>query len=263
MKQSLLAIFVAISVLMAASSAHTQYFKFDTADNEQEIKQEVDAILKFFGSVVGGGLFHTADMHSVAGIDVGLRGVVANVPEEFKELPVFAQEDFLGLAFLHGSIGLPANFELMGRFFYFPLGAGADSDITPPRSDSRGGVTLIGGGIKYGLLQLPALPKVMVLGAYHAVFVPDEFDFGTVSTASLKAVASYSIPILTLYVGGGVDFTTLKLNDEFLDGERFDENETQATIGVKANILPLVHVNGSYNFSEFDSFDLGIGISFR
>lgn len=262
-KQSILSIVVMALVLTVAKGAQAQYFKFDTAQNDQQIEDEVGAILELFGSIVGGGLFHTADLHSVGGLDVGLRGVLANVPEDFKGLPVFADENYVGLAFLHGSLGLPGNFELLGRFFYFPLGADADANLSPPRADSRGGVTLIGGGLKYGLFQTPGLPKVMVLAAYHAVLVPDEFDFGNVGTFSINGVASYSVPLLSLYVGAGLDITSLKLNDQFLGGKRFTETGTHLTVGAKVTVFPLVHVNGSYNIGEFSSVDLGIGISFR
>ncbi|MFQ6115372.1 MAG: DUF6588 family protein [bacterium] len=252
-----------IGLCLHVPVAHSQYFKFENLD-DQAIEQEVDAILKFFGSLVGGGLYHTADLHSVGGIDVGLRGIVANIPEDVKSLSAFSEEDLVGLAFLHGSFGLPGNFELFGRFFYFPIGSDADLNASPPRAaDSRGGVTLIGGGLKYGVLQLPGLPKVMVMGTYHAVLVPDEFDFGTVSTVSFNGVASYSVPIFTLYAGGGIDISSLRLNDEFLNGDRITESEPHLTLGAQIKPFPLVHANASYNVSEFNSFDLGIGISFR
>ncbi|MFQ5706905.1 MAG: DUF6588 family protein [bacterium] len=246
-----------------ARQARAQYFKFEKLPPAQ-INSEVDAILKYFGSLVGGGLYHTAKLHHVGGLDVGVRGVVARVPDKFQDLPVFSQEDLLGLAFLHASLGLPGNFELIGRFFYLPIGSSRDINAKPSRAqDSRGGVTLVGGGLKYGLLQLPGLPKIMVMATYHAVFVPSEFDFGTVSSANFNAVVSHSLPLLTVYAGGGVDITRLKLNDEFLGGDTFTETEPHLTLGANVNILPLVHVNGSYNFSEFSSFDLGIGLSFR
>ncbi|MCZ6820010.1 MAG: hypothetical protein O7G31_11060 [Calditrichaeota bacterium] len=261
-------VLVVLLTLISSSSSQAQYFVFDEENYDQasDVEDAVGAALKFFGSVVGGGFFHTADLHSAGGFDVGIRGVVANVPEDFKTLPVFSEEDLVGLAFLHGSVGLPGNFELFGRFFYFPLGNGAS--LNPPRVDSRGGVTLIGGGLKYGLVQLPGLPKVLVMGAYHALLVPSEFDFGTVGTLSLKAVASYSLPILTVYLGGGIDFTRLELDADLpffpdLAGESFTENQPHFTVGAKVTPFPLLHVNGSYTFSEFKSFDLGIGVSFR
>ncbi len=271
MKSSLtIAVCFSLCLFALAPSAQAQYFKFDnnTYQSNGEVEDAVEGILKFFGAVVGDGMYHTADLHSVAGVDVGLRGVVANVPDEFDNLPVFQDESRVGLAFLHGSVGLPGNFELLGRFFYFPMGADADLNLDPQRAaDSRGGITLLGGGLKYGLLQAPGLPKVMLLGAYHALMVPDEFDFGTVSTFSLKAVASYSVAIATIYAGAGIDFTKLKLNEDIpfpgLGGESFDGTETQFTVGATVTPFPLVRVNGGLSFGDFSSFNLGVGLSLR
>ncbi|RMD93207.1 MAG: hypothetical protein D6813_04510 [Calditrichaeota bacterium] len=262
MKRKITSLIAILFILTMFSRSRAQYFQFDGMPQNQ-INKEVEVILKFFGSIVGGGMYDTADLHSFGGLDLGLRGVVGIVPDEFKQFPVFSQENLVGLAFLHGSLGLPGPFELFGRFFYFPLGSDRDLNASPPRAaDSRGGVTLIGVGLKYGLLQLPLLPKVMVMGAYHALLVPDEFDFGTVSTVSFKGVVSQSFLLFTLYVGGGIDFTSLKLNDEF-GGDRQTESLPQATVGLQVRPLPLIHVNGSYNISEFPSFELGVGISFR
>jgi len=249
--------------------AHAQNFQFEAETPVATAQLEVEAILKLFGSLVGGGLYNTADLHDVGGLDVGLKGILTTVPDDFQNLPVFIQEDRLGVAFLHGSIGLPGNLEIIGRFFYFPLGSdNIDQNLSPPRAaDSRGGVTLIGGGLKYGLLQLPGIPKIMVMGTYHALFVPDEFDFGTVGTLSFNAVASHSLAILSLYVGAGIDITTLKVNEDVpipgFGGKRFTENTPHATVGVRASVFPLVHVSGSFNFGDFNSIDVGIGVSFR
>lgn len=257
------AMMLLVLMFICISNVQAQYFKFEN-QNDDTIREEVGAILKFFGALVGGGLYHTADLHNTGGLDVGLRGTVAHVPDEFKGLPVFSEENLLGLAFLHGSLGLPGNFELMGRFFYFPLGADAQPNANPPRAaDSRGGVTLIGGGLKYGLIQMTGVPKVLVMATYHALIVPEEFDFGTVSTLSFNGVVSHSIPLLSVYAGVGVDITTLKLKDQFLNGDRFSETVPHATVGANVSVFPLVHVNGAYNIGKFNSFDLGIGISFR
>ncbi len=263
---------VAICLGLAAPAAQAQYFKFDNLSQEDIVdgvpQLEVEAILKLFGSLVGSGHYHTADMHSIGGFDIGLRGVIANVPDEFKGLPVLIDEDRVGLAFLHGSIGLPANFELTGRFFYLPLGADADMNLSPPRAaDSRGGVTLIGGGLKYGLLQTTGIPKIMLMGTYHMLLVPEEYDFGSVGTLSFNAVVSHSFAILSAFAGVGIDITTLKVNENVpipgFGGERFTENALHYTVGASVTPFPLIRVNGALNFGEFNSFDLGIGISLR
>ncbi|MFQ5650378.1 MAG: DUF6588 family protein [bacterium] len=264
------AVFAFVLLFCMIPAATAQYFRFDNRQayaSEQDVEDAVETVLKFFSSFVGGGMYHTADLHDFGGLDVGLRGIVATIPDEFESVPVFDDENRIGLAFLHGSLGLPGRFELTGRFFYFPLGSDSDVTLDPPRAaDSRGGVTLIGGGLKYGLVQLPGLPKVMLLAAYHALFVPEEFDFGTVSTFSLKAVASQSLPIFTVYVAGGIDLTRLKLDEDLplfpdLGGKRFSGSEAHFTIGATVKPFPLLHVNASYSFSEFNTFDLGLGVS--
>lgn len=268
MKQKTLILCILTSGLWGfLSPSSAQYFKFDTAADQAEVEFQVEGILKFFDSLVGGGMFHTADLHSTGGADFGITGVVASVPANLEGLPTFAEENLLGLAFLQGSFGLPGNFELFGRFFYLPVGS---DDITQLRpSDSRGGVTIIGGGLKYGLFQTPGLPKVMVMGVFHSLGVPDEFDFGSVNTLSFKVVASHSFPLLSLYAGAGVDITTLKLNGDFagglfgLEGDRFTESLPHLTIGAKFKPLPLIHATAAYNVSSFSSIALGVGISFR
>lgn len=250
---------------LSVPSVKAQYFKFNQGTDLATANLEVEAILKYFGSMVGGGLYHTADMHNIGGLDVGLTGIVSKVPDEFQSLPVFIDEDKLGLAFLHGSFGLPGNLEIIGRFFYFPIGSDANSNLQ--RQDSRGGVTIIGGGLKYGLLQMPGIPKIMVMGTYHALFVPSEFDFGTVGTLSFNAVVSHSLAILTAYVGGGIDITTLKVDKDVpipgFAGKRFTENTTHATIGANISVFPFVHVNGAVNLGKFNSVDLGVFLSIR
>ena len=257
-----LVLLMGIIFIMMPQEVDAQYFRFDPNAPNQQIESEVNVILKFFGSIVGGGMFHTADLHGTGGFDVGLRGTVAKVPSEFKGLPVFSEENLLGLAFAHASLGLPGNFEVIGRFFTMPLGSNADLSAARPL-DSRGDITLIGAGIKYGLIQLPGLPKVMVMASYHALLVPDEFDFGTVNVVSFKGVISHSLPLLTVYAGAGVDISRLKLNPQFLNGASETESLSHLTVGAKVSPFPFVYVNASYNISDFPSFDFGVGINFR
>ncbi len=267
-----LSVCVLLGLGLSAPAAQAQYFRFDNLSQQQinsGVPQlEVEAILKLFGSLVGGGLYDTADLHHVGGFDVGLRGIVSKVPDEFKSLPILVDRDYVGLGFLHASLGLPANLELIGRFFYLPIGSSSDLTQTPGlEADSRGGVTLIGGGLKYGLLQQAGLPKIMLMGTYHTLLVPSEYQFGSVNTVSFNGVISHSLAILSVYAGVGVDITTLKVDDTVpipgFGGERFTENTVHGTFGVRVTPLPLVHVNGALNLGKFNSLELGLGISIR
>ena len=67
------------------SPTSAQYFKFENPANKKAVERQVEGILKFFDSLVGGGMFHTADLHSTGGADFGLTGVVASVPKNLKD----------------------------------------------------------------------------------------------------------------------------------------------------------------------------------
>lgn len=236
--------------------------------NANDLDDAVEPILKFFGSIGGAGFVNTANLHDFGGFDVGVRVVGVVIPDEFSGLEFlvpdqnlsptspFKDENVLGFPFLTASLGLFGNLEVMARCFHYPLGDDPE----------RGSVTLLGGGIKYGLLQTGLIPKITVIGAYQALMVPDEFDFGTVKIASLKAFASQDFLLFTIYGGGGVDKTFLTIDVEGLPDDfdtDFDATNTHGTVGLRATVFPLVHVNGEYNFGTFNSFTIGASVSLR
>lgn len=266
--------FVAIFALMLAfcslepltTTARAQNFDLDRYD-PNALDEAVEPILKFFGALGGSGFVNTAKLHAFGGFDIGLRVVGAVVPDEFSGLLLpsrtgeqiggpFAEENVLALPFLTASLGLFGNLEVLARYFTFPLGD----------EPTDGTVTLVGGGVKYGLLQTGMIPKLTVIGAYQALIVPDEFDFGTVKIASLKAFASKDFLILTVYGGGGLDktFLTLDIQDLPPDFDRdYDATHTHWTLGATATVFPFVRVNGEFSFGEFDSFTIGASVSIR
>ena len=97
--------------------------------------------------------------------------------------------------------------------------------------------------------------------------MPEEFDFGSVGTFSFNGVVSHSLAILSVYAGIGLDITTLKIDETVpipgIGGERFTEQAIHYTVGARVTPFPLVFVNGSLNFGEFNSFDVGVGITLR
>ncbi len=263
MRTGLLVLALAVGSVVGAGELRAQYFRFEGMSDRQ-IELEVEPILEFFTTLVGSGMYHTADLHSFAGVDLGVGSAIANVPDDLKSLPAFSEESLVGLPYLFASVGLIAHIELFGRFLYFPLGSGTEPGALPPRAfDSRGNVSMVSAGVRYGLVQMVGLPKVMVSVAYSRLDVPTEFDFGDVSNWSLNLAASHSFLILTLYAGVGLDHARFRLDEPFLDGARFSTTEPHATVGARFTILPLVFVHGAYNFSDFPGFNLGLGVSFR
>jgi hypothetical protein len=237
--------------------------------NANDLNDAVEPILKFFGAIGGAGFVNTAKLHDFGGFDIGVRLVGVVIPDEFSGLELlvpdspdktltspFKDENLLGFPFLTASLGLFGNLEVMARVFHYPLG---DDPL-------RESVTLIGGGVKYGLAQTGLIPKITLIGGYQALIVPDEFDFGTVKIFSGKAFASQDLAILTVYGGGGIDKTFLTIDVEGLPADfdtDFDATNTHGTVGLTATIFPFIRVNGEYNFGTFNSFTLGASLTIR
>lgn len=231
---------------------------------EQEVDKEAKPLLKAFGTVTGGGMFTTADLHSVGGFELGVHTVGAIIPEK-DQLRVFDGINLIGVPLIHASVGLPANLELSARVFSYKTGETVE-----------GNVTVIGGGLKYGLLQLPALPKVSLLAAYHALIPPDDFQFGTVSTYTLKALVSHNFLIFTLYGGAGIDVTNLEIDVPAADipagvqslypngfNKLYENSSFQGAIGLLIIPIPFFRFNAAFNFGAYSGFDIGLVFSFR
>ncbi len=217
-------------------------------------EKEVEQVLDMFSAFSAGGYFHTADVHSIGGFDVGLRGVAVFIPSKYKDMVghPFENVDFVAMPFLHGSLGLPLGFEVTGRVFRYPIGGGETDDA----------VTLFGVGLKKGLLQLPALPKVAVMAIYNGFYVPDDYAFGAVNSMSLKGIVSQDLlSLFEVYIGAGVDRTNLDL-ELGSTKESYSSTTFHGTAGLVIN-LPLLHVNADYTLGEFKGFNLGAGINFR
>ncbi|MDZ7292374.1 MAG: hypothetical protein ONB44_20955 [candidate division KSB1 bacterium] len=233
-----------------------------TQQGMDDFDEQIKSILKLFSSLVGSGFVNTASLHHVGGIDVGVRGVFAKIPDEFKQIvpsnvsgvkDPWSGTNLVPLPFLHGSLGLPANFEVMAKFFTFPL------------ADEPGGnITLLGGAVKYGLLKDNlALPAITVLAGYQTILVPEDYAFGTVSTLSLKGYISKNFSIATLYAGGGIDRTALTIDIPGIITRDYNLVYPNGTVGLTISPLPLFKVNADFNFGEVKNFTAGVGLSIR
>ena len=228
----------------------------------------VDPLLDLFGFYTGGGLYHTGKVHGLGGFDVGVKLVTMMISEDQKpDLPfpsseaayggVFKKTELMPLPMLQVSVGLPGNLEAMGRFFTYPIGKGED----------EGNITLVGLGVKYGLLQNMLLPKVAVVAAYHYLNVPEEFDFGSVNSISAALVVSKGFTFIDVYGGLGIDFNKLEVELD-LPGlgpvsKKYEKSNFRGNLGFKLKPFPLLFINADYNFGDVQGFNVGLGLSFR
>lgn len=239
-----------------------------TSQAKQNLDEVIDPLLDLFGFYTGGGLYHSGKIHGLGGFDVGVRIVTMMVSEDQKpDLPypsntsvnggVFKGMELVPLPLLQVSVGLPGNLEATGRFFTYPLG----------EDEKEGNVTLIGLGLKYGLLQSMLLPKVAVIAAYHYLNVPEEFDFGSVSNISAALVVSQGFPFIDVYGGVGVDFNKLDVDLDLPPigpiKDTYEKTNFRGNVGLKLKPFPLLFIHVDYNFGSVQGFNAGLGLSFR
>ena len=229
-------------------------------------------LLDLFGFYTGGGLYHSAGTHGLGGFDVGLRVVTMIVSEDEKpDLPfpqypgfkpaqggIFRDVTLMPLPLLQVSLGLPGDLEAIGRFFTYPIGEGQD----------EGNITLIGLGVKYGLLQNILLPRVAVVASYHYLNVPSSFDFGSANNISAALVVSKGFAIIDFYGGVGYDYTTLKVKFALPPpigevNKEYNKSNFRGNVGFKIKPFPLLFIHADYNFGGVQGFNAGLGLSFR
>jgi len=247
------------------STIQTNYQELVQQRNRQnDFDKQIESIVKLFSSLVGSGFVNTASLHNIGGLDVGLRAVITAIPDEFKDIfqdnvpnvkDPLSGTDTVPFPFLHASLGLPGNLEITGKFFTVAVADRPD-----------GNVTLLGGALKYGLLRGNAgLPAITLLGGYQTVIVPNDYAFGNVSTFSLKGYISKGFLIATVYGGGGIDRTRLKLDiPDFPDLNKvYEVTYPSFTVGATITPFPLVKVNADYNHGELKTITVGVGVSIR
>lgn len=232
---------------------------------KENLDANVEPLLELFGFYTGGGLYNTAKTHGILGVDVGIKAVMMVISDDVKtdwagaggvKGGPLGDYKAVPLPVLQAGVGLGSNLELMGRFFSAPI---AESN------GKKENITLLGVGLKYGVIQSMVLPRVSIIAGYHKLSVPAEYDFGDVSSLSLDLVVSKGIPLLaTLYGGIGIDKSNMTVEIKQIN-KSFDYSSSQfrGVVGVKFDFIPLVYANVDYNFGAHQGITLGVGLSLR
>ncbi|NOZ74212.1 MAG: hypothetical protein GXO90_02390 [FCB group bacterium] len=165
------------------------------------------------------------------------------------------------------SIGLPMSIELTLRGF--------------PETDLGGGMgklSFVGFGGKIGLNQFIPIPNLVLpriaVGYYMTTLNMADVITANNSIATLQV--SKSIPFLTVYGGIGLESSSMEVNYDYqytdlstnqtstqnvnftLDGK----NTFRTMVGVRLK-LAIISINADYNIGEFNTFNLGLGLTLR
>lgn len=232
----------------------------------ENLDENVTPLVKLFGTYMGGALFNTGKTHGLLGFDVGVKGIIVFIDDNLKtdwegtagvNGGPLAEFNTVSLPMLHAGIGLGSNLEIVGRFFSYPIAETAEGE--------KENISVIGGGIKYGLIQNFALPRVSVMASYHKLIVPEAYEFADVNTLSFDLIVSKSVPMLaTVYGAIGLDRSTMALEIPEINEELdYAESMFRGVIGVKFDFLPLVYISTDYNFGVNRGLNVGLGLNLR
>ena len=237
------------AVLLAAAAAPA----FATPDPYAGFSQFADAgSLKPFtrdlGGLLGGATFHDGRSLGFSGFDVGVRYSEQFYPSKGDNIMLDNGVKSFGLPWVQAEIGLP--FKIDGFI----------------RGISYQGVTVSGGGIRYGLYapsDKPWTPQVLVSGVGDTV-VHQDFS---ASHFGANVVASAGTSIFLPYLGAGVDRTRLvvrsSLLDPTLDGDSVTTLDLRFTSGVRLKPYQFTYVNMAYVFAHGRSgAEAGLGVRF-
>ena len=160
------------------------------------------------------------------------------------------------------SLGLPMSIELTLRGFpEFDLG-------------DMGKLSFVGFGGKIGINQfipIPniALPQVSVGYYLTSLKIGDVLD---ASNSILTLQASKSIPFLTVYGGFGLESSSMDVSYTYVDQVTNTElpikfsldgqNSFRTIVGARLK-LAIISINADYNVGEFNTLNLGVGLTLR
>jgi len=253
----------------------------DPSKGEDYLKGYTQPLATSFGIIMGGALFHRADIRLIPHLDVGLSIYTIKMPDKSKvfnwngePVPTFfgtdnpPEEDVRGtdlskimIPQVQLNLGLFADFELMIR--------GNPSYVI----DKIGEITIYGVGVKYGLSDLVTISgfdlALSAQAAYHMLRVSNWLNTGTFS---MNVQVSKNLPNLPfgLYTGVGYDATSMTMSTDEISGigdnavgdvKLNGENGLRVLFGVSL-IVYFLTVNLDYNISEYNSVGGGVKLVF-
>jgi opacity protein-like surface antigen len=240
-------VLVALVITCAFTTSVLKANIFDDFKNTLQ-EQYMKPFARDIGGLIGGADFHTGKTAGFPGFDIALYGNVQTEPEPDNEILKQADVDVFGAPMLVATVGLPYNFEVVAR------GAG------------YAGVTMIGGGLRWGIIQGKSLLPDVKIGGFYDVL---DHDVLKMQHLSASISASFDWPMITPYVGIGVDQTKLETKVASVAGVTVNPGaevtvtEPRVTVGANLNILPLIYVFGGYSWMHGASaFQGGAGIKF-
>lgn len=253
----------------------------DPTKGEEYLKGYTQPLVTSFGIIMGGALFHRADVKLFPHLDVGLSFVSIKMPDKSKifnwkgeRVPTFFGTDDPPEGAVHGTnlskfmipqlqlnLELFADFELMFR-------GNPSYEIV-----EIGEIAIYGIGVKYGLSDLISIPDfdlaLSAQASYHVLRVSNWLNTGTFG---MNVQVSKNLPFIPMgvYSGVGYEATSMTMSTDEIAGigdnavgdvKLNGENGLRILFGLSLNVYFLT-VNIDYNISEYNSIGGGAKLVF-
>lgn len=237
----LLALTLILGLAPAASANPFEDFKNQTQNGV------LKPFAKDFGALIGASDFHSGKVPKLGGFDVGVYAGIQAKPDDDNLVLKNAGVKAFGLPLARAEVGLPLGFSVFAR------GVGAQ------------GASLIGGGVRYGVLRpgtLNPMPNVAVSVAYDKL----KHDILDLKHFSASVSASYKLPIVEPFIGFGYDSTKITVSaaqNPLLTELSATATGTRLTGGVNLTLLPFTYFYGAATLANGNVvYTLGLGARF-
>jgi len=233
-----------LAMLWAAPARADIYSGFERFADSGSLKP----FARDLGSILGSATFHSARPLGFSGFDLGVHAGVQFYPSRGDEILRRNGVRTFGLPWVQAEIGLPYRI---------------DGFI---RGISYEGLTIAGGGVRYGLLKSsdkPWAPQLLVSGSAHSVV----YQSFSASHAGANLVYSMGTSFFNPYLGAGFDHVRLVVRSSVLDptlnGRAVSTLESRFTAGLLLRPWTFVYINAAYILVHGQSgAEAGLGLRF-
>lgn len=200
------------------------------------------------GGIIGAATFHGGRSLGFSGFDVGGRGGMQFRPAKGDRILRNGGVKAFGLPWVQAEVGMPFRIDGFIRAVGFQ------------------GLSIAGGGLRYGLLNssdAPWAPQLLISGTAHSV-VHQHFS---ASHFGANLVGSMGTPMVTPYLGVGVDKVNLKVRsslvDPTLNGSDVTTTEPRYTLGIRLKPWQFFYISlaGIYVHQQAGA-EAGMGVRF-
>ena len=230
MKRAFCILFLALASVLPLEASDYKFDNFSaniTADN-------LEAFTKDMGGLLGSGTYSTGRILGRGGFLLSARAAVMPEPSE-ENTALGPDPEVMYMPWIQGEIGLP--FRLDGFI----------------RATSWDGLTLAGGGLKWGitrpvdtLYSFQTMITVMAQSGVHKDFSLTHYN--------ANLVISFKMPVVTPYIGGGVDYTKLTVegaDNAALIGMREYATTPRASAGLNFKLPAYIDLSVAANYANY------------